>query len=112
MKEPTLEALRHQQIFLRILIFSIVTIMIWVGFTLFRSQQVVQIPAELQKMAIPLTPTIDLDVVTRIEQKKDYTDQELSNFPIYLLSNDKNGGQNFNIMAGTGTNQSTQASGQ
>ncbi len=91
--KTTIKSLQNQQTFLKLLIFSFVTVMIWIAFSIFSSQQKPQISAELQKMAIPLSPNIDMDVISRIEQKKDYSDQELSNFVIYTLVQDKTGGQ-------------------
>ncbi len=108
MPKTTLKSLNNQQNFLRILIFSVVTIMIWIGFTIFRTQQTTQISPELQQMALPLTPTISLDVIDRIDQKKTYTDQELSSFPIYALQTDSSGAQSISPLK---TGAQTQASG-
>lgn len=87
----TLDTLKHKQWLLRILIFTLVTAMIWLGFSLFRSQQQTGIPADLQKLAIPLNPTINIGVVDRIEQKRAYTAEELQNFPVYRLIRLPNG---------------------
>jgi len=107
MPVTTLKSLNNQQNFLRILIFSVVTIMIWIAFTIFRTQQTTQISPELQKMALPLTPTIDMDVISRIDQKKSYSDQELSSFPVYGLVIDKTGQQTIQIINGQGAGQTT-----
>ncbi|CAN5288309.1 hypothetical protein BH10PAT2_BH10PAT2_0470 [soil metagenome] len=98
MPVTTLKSLNNQQNFLRILIFSVVTIMIWIAFSIFRTQQTPQISAELQKMALPLNPTINLDVINRIDQKKAYSDAELGNFPIYGVVQDKSGGQSITVI--------------
>lgn len=59
------------------------TIMIWVGFSLFHSQRTSSISPELTKLALPLTPTINQAVLESLEAKQTYTDQELSGFTIY-----------------------------
>jgi hypothetical protein len=87
----TLDTLKHKQWFLRLLVFSLVTAMIWVGVSLFRSQQKTAIPEELQKLAIPLNPNINTDVISRVEQKKSFTSEELRSFPVYRVIRLKNG---------------------
>jgi hypothetical protein len=77
--------LQKQQGLLRVLIFSFVTVMVWIGFSLFQSQQHTGISPELQKMAVPLNPNIDLTVIERIRQKRSFSPQELQNFPIYKI---------------------------
>ena len=85
--------LKQKQAFLRVLVFSLLTVMIWVGFSLFRSQQRTVIPPELLQLAVPLNPNVDLDTVTRLEQKKTYLPSELTGFPVYRLVRDLNGGE-------------------
>jgi hypothetical protein len=89
----TIDTLKHKQWFLRILVFSFVTVIIWVGLSLFRSQQATVIPEELQKLARPLNPNINLDVISRIEQKRAFSEAELSNFPVYRVIRLKSGEQ-------------------
>ncbi len=109
--KTTLKSLNNQQTFLKLLIFSFVTVMIWIGFSIFSSQQKPQISEELQKMAIPLSPHIDMDVISRIEQKKSYTDAELENFTIFVVTTDRSGAQIISTKDGSPVNaQQTQQS--
>lgn len=73
------------------MIFTLVTAMIWVGVSLFRSQQRTGIPIELQNLAKPLNPNINTQVIERIEKKRGYSPSELANFPVYRLIRLKNG---------------------
>lgn len=85
-KEKTgLQKLQQNQAFLRALIFALVTIIIWVGFSIFHTQQTSGIPQELQDLAIPINPNIDESVIKRIEAKRTFSPSELSNFPINRL---------------------------
>jgi len=88
-----MSALHRSQTFLRILIFTLVTAIIWVGLSLFRTQEETGISPKLLKLAEPLNPNINIDVLSRIEQKRGFTEQELSDFPIYSISTDKSGGE-------------------
>lgn len=82
-KKRTVDQLRQRQRILQIAIFSLVTIMVWVGLSLFRTQRSSSIDPALRELAIPLTPTINQDVISNLEQKRVYQPNELRNFPIY-----------------------------
>jgi hypothetical protein len=86
-----LHGLKQKQAFLRILIFSLVTVIIWVGLSIFRTQQQTSVSSELQKLSEPLNPNINTTVLDRIEQKRVYSAEELTNFTIYRIVVDKNG---------------------
>lgn len=83
--QKQLSALRLSQQVLIILIFSLVTIVIWIGLSIFSSQKKTAISAESQSLATPLNPSLNLQVLDQIEQKRVYTPNELADFPIYLL---------------------------
>lgn len=99
-KKLTLQSLYSQQNFLRLLIFSFVTVVIWIGGSIVMSQQRPQISLELQQLALPLNPRIDLEVIGRIEQKKAYSDEELNRFPFYLLKQDNTGADSVQLVGG------------
>lgn len=82
MNTNAIQILQQKQGFLRLLIFSLVTVMIWVGFSLFLSQQQTEISPELQALAKPLNPNIHLEVINQIQGKRAFSDSELQNFPI------------------------------
>lgn len=79
------QKLRKNRQFLAILILLFVCVMFWTGFTLISSQHKTKIDAALTKLAVPLTPTLDDTVITAVEQKTWYEDDQLTNFPIYKI---------------------------
>jgi hypothetical protein len=78
-------SLQHKQTLLKIMIFTLVTVIIWVGLTLFRTQRETGITPKQQLLAEPLNPNINMSVLERLEQKRYYTPEELADFPIYSL---------------------------
>jgi hypothetical protein len=81
--QQQLTGLYRKQHILGVLLFSLVTIVVWVSISLITSQRKTSISPELQKLAKPLTPTLNLEVVEQIEAKKKYSESELASFPIY-----------------------------
>lgn len=79
-----LQKLKHNQFLMYLLVFSLVTITIWVGISLFLSQKTDQVDPDLQKLALPLSPTIDTKAIDTIEQNQEFPLESLSNFPIYM----------------------------
>ncbi len=77
-----LQNLQQQQAFIRGLIFALVTVIIWVGFSLFQTQQQTGISQDLQTLAVPMNPNIDETVIARLEAKRSFSPDELSGFPI------------------------------
>lgn len=86
-----LTSLQRNQTFLKILIFTLVTVIIWVGMTLFSTQRSTEISPELIKLSEPLNPNINLTVIEQVEQKRSFSPEELADFPIYSLSISKTG---------------------
>lgn len=87
-----LNNLQHRQQLLYILLFSFATVIVWIGVSLLSSQQRTGIPPEVQLLATPLNPTINLQVLNDIRNKRAYTDQELTSFPIYKVVSDRQSG--------------------
>lgn len=94
MKAPSkdLAHLYKRQQILQLATFTLITIFIWIGFSLFRSQKKTAISAEQTLLSQPLTPSINTQVIESLEQKKYYQDEELQDFPIYkiLVESNKN----------------------
>lgn len=88
-----LAGLYQKQQLLGILVFSMVTIVVWVAISLVTSQTNTSIPPELLKLATPLSPTLNKDVLDQIEEKRVYTPDELAVFPIYKVLTTKNARQ-------------------
>jgi len=80
-----LVSLRHNQQLLFFLLFSLVTVSVWVGISLITSQTKTSLSPELQALALPLNPSLNLEVLGQIEQKRTYDPSTLTSFPIYSL---------------------------
>lgn len=78
-----LSSLYQRQRLLQIGLFSLVTVAVWVGLSLFQSQQKTSISAQLRQLALPLTPSINTSVLDEIRSKRSFSASELQNFPIY-----------------------------
>lgn len=70
---------------LAILVLLFVCVVFWMGGTLFSSQRDTKIDPELTRLAKPLSPTLDVTVIEQIEEKRQYTEDELANFTIYKI---------------------------
>lgn len=81
-----LTGLRRNQQFLYIGIFTLVAVVVWVGGSLFQSQKKTGISSELQKMAVPLNPNINSQVIDRLEAKITYSAEELDSFEIFRVN--------------------------
>lgn len=91
MTKANLQSLQQKQLFLQLLIFSFATVLVWVGASLFLSQQHTGISAELQQLAKPLNPNIDIQVIDQIQQKQTFSQQDLQNFTVLRLIHNTNG---------------------
>jgi hypothetical protein len=91
MNTNAIKSLQQKQGFLRLLIFSLATVMVWVAFSLFLSQQQTGISPELQKLAKPLNPNIHLEVISQIQQKRAFSDADLQNFQILHVIHNPDG---------------------
>lgn len=88
-KEIKQLSIRKQVLY--ILIFSLVTIMVWVGASLVFSQRRSGIDPELAKLTKSLVPNINGEVLTELASKKYYSPAELADFPIYLVVKSQDG---------------------
>jgi len=86
-----LSQLQKKQTLLKILIFTLVTVIVWVGLSLFRTQQETGIRPALVTKAEALNPNINVEVIDQIQQKTEYSDGDLNDFPIYSLFTTKSG---------------------
>lgn len=83
--------LRQKQSLLYIMVFSLATVMVWVAISLVTSQKKTGISPELQKLALPLTPTLNQETLQKVERRTLFTESELARFPIYKLVTAANG---------------------
>jgi hypothetical protein len=96
MREPNsftkdLIRLKSNRQFLTIMILLFVVVLFWVFVSVATSQRSERISPELTRLATPLIPSVELEVVSRIQQKRSYTNQELSSFTIYKILTDPDG---------------------
>lgn len=86
-----LSNLKIKQQALYVMIFSFVTVLIWISGSLFKSQRKTGIAPDLLELATPLSPTINIDLIDSIEESVNYSDQALANFQIYRIIKSKDG---------------------
>lgn len=84
-----LNLLKRDQFALGLLIFSLVTIMAWIGVSMYFTQRQPTLSPEIQFIAQPLNPNLDQDTVKKIEDETYYDPNTLTSFPIYVLYKDK-----------------------
>lgn len=83
--QNTIKKLKNRQQWLVFLIFTLVTVLMWSVIGLVTSQKNSGVETELLKLAQPLTPYIDREVITALEKKVVYSQSALNDFPIYRL---------------------------
>jgi len=86
-----LSSLKIKQQALYVMIFSFVTVVVWISGSLFKSQRKTGIAPDLLELATPLSPTINVGLIDRIEESQNYSDQVLANFQIYRIIKSKDG---------------------
>ncbi len=107
MTTASMHRLRQQQIFLKILVFSFFVVLIWIGVSVFQSQKKTALPSELVQMSTPLNPNIDLDAVSRIEQKRVYTASDLAQFSVIKLIKNANGQDQLSVSSASSPSAAT-----
>lgn len=80
-----LTKLKHRQYLLYLLLFSFATIILWLAIGLVTSQTKSGIEPALKNLAKPLTPTLNEEVINRLEQKQIFSESDLAKFPIYKI---------------------------
>jgi hypothetical protein len=95
-----LAALRQREGLFRVLIFSLVTVFFWIGFSIFLSQTKTKVSIDIQKHTEPLNPNINRTTLEELATRRVYTPEELQNFPLYERVTDENGVSQV-ILAGT-----------
>lgn len=91
--QTQLAKLRLRKEVLIIMVFVLVIAVLWIGLSVFSSQQQTGITPEQRQLAQPLTPVLDLAVIERLEQKRVYGSEELSNFPLFVVEAERNSNQ-------------------
>lgn len=83
--------LKRGQFLLYTALLFFVVVIFWVIISLFSSQNKSEISLELKKLAVPLNPNIDTQVLATIQNKRVYNPSSLSNFPIYMVVRSEDG---------------------
>jgi hypothetical protein len=73
----TLDALKRRQTFLKMLLFFFVTVIAWLFFSVLHEQSAIPPDDEVKRMAEPLNPNLNLEVIHELEQKKTFSKAEL-----------------------------------
>lgn len=81
--QDTLNLLRHRQQLLAIMIFTFAAALVWIATSLVTSQRKESISPELKKMAEPLNPTVNRDVLRNLGEEIYYAEESLYDFPMY-----------------------------
>ncbi len=87
--QKSIQKLKARKGLLYILIFSLVTVFIWIGISIFLSQKKTKVPEKVQNYTKPLNPNIDREIVEEIEARRYFSEDELQNFFIYTKQEEK-----------------------
>lgn len=101
--------LKTNQQLLTILVLLFICMILWIIISLFSSQNSTKITPEILEMAKPFNPTLDSSVLDTLDTKKVLTDEELTNFPIYVIQRDPLDQSERIVELGTSTPSTTPA---
>lgn len=85
-----LNKLRTSQQILTILVLLFICMVFWIIVSLFSSQNSSKITPDMTEKAAQFSPTLSTQVMDGLQNKRVFTDEELSNFPIYVIQKDTN----------------------
>jgi len=74
-----------------ILLFLFVIVIFWIMVGVFSSQQTAGITTEQKSLSTPLSPSLNISVIDKLEQKKSYSEEELADFPVYTIQSTTGG---------------------
>lgn len=80
--------IKNKQQMLTILILLFICLLFWIIVSLFSSQNSSKISPNVQEMARPFNPTLSTEVLDTLETKKVFSEEELSDFPIFIIRED------------------------
>lgn len=79
-----LDKLKREKLFLVILSLFFVAVLLWVGLSIFMSQQRVLVEADLISLSQPLVPSLNRELLEELATRKYFTDNQLESFSIYV----------------------------
>lgn len=80
-----LEKIKSDKKMLIALVFALVAIFVWVAVSLLATSKKQLTSPDVTKLAEPLVPTLDQQVLEKLEAKRYFDSEELETFPIYAL---------------------------
>lgn len=89
--QQALDGLKRREGLFRILIFSFITVLIWIGFSVYRANIKTKVSIDTQKHTEPLNPNINSLVFDELATRIKYSDEELESFTVYERIVDENG---------------------
>lgn len=78
----SLQALIKRRALLALIVVTLACLIIWIGVSMYFSLRKTSLPINVQKQLTPLTPVIDNKTLKELEVRKQYTPEELANFPV------------------------------
>ncbi len=84
--------LRQETKLLWALILALVAVLIWIAVSILSPKKEQVISPELRKLAEPLNPSLNQEILNSLSTKKHYKDAELESFSIYALIETETGG--------------------
>ncbi|MFH2118517.1 MAG: hypothetical protein ABII10_02175 [Candidatus Paceibacterota bacterium] len=84
-----LKKLQQRKDLLIIFLMFFVIAVFWIVVDVLSSQQKTGITAEQRELAKPLSPSLDSQVISELEQKITYSENELGDFPVFIISPDQ-----------------------
>lgn len=98
MKNPfsqELDRIKKSQQLLTIFLLLFVLVFFWTIVSVFSVKKEDKVSSELELLAKPLSPNLNLDVLSEIESKTSYSEVELADFPIYRILISRDGRSKF-----------------
>ncbi len=80
-----LKQLKHKNQLLTILVLLLVCVFSWGIASIFSSQRQSKLPSDLTKLAKPLNPNLDTQILNTLETKRSFTAEELSQIEIFII---------------------------
>ena len=77
-----LKGLAHRRVFMVLIVFTLASILIWIGLSIYFSLNKTSLPPNVQKQLQPLSPVLDTKTLETLKTRRIYSSEELSAFDI------------------------------
>lgn len=81
-QHASMQSLIKRRALLILIVISLACLLIWIGVSIYFSFKKTTLPPNVQKQLSPLTPVIDTKALKELEQRKQYTPEELTGFDV------------------------------